>query len=225
MTTVTISVQQDVLADRKRQADEFRTACSAAGTLVVNLVSSPGAGKTSLLEATAKHWAGKVSVAVLVGDIATERDADRLRPLLPVHQLTTGGACHLDAGLVQRGLSQLPSLTFDVLFIENVGNLVCPASHDLGEHLRVVLLSVPEGDDKPGKYPRMFRTSHALLITKTDLLPHVPFSPEAAIADARLIQPGLQCLEVCSLRDIGISEWCSWLLEARRRLTAAGQGN
>jgi hydrogenase nickel incorporation protein HypB len=224
MTTVTISVQQDVLADKKRQADEFRAACSAAGMLVVNLVSSPGAGKTSLLQATARHWAGRVSVGVLVGDIATERDADRLRPLLPVQQLTTGGACHLDAGLVQRGLSQLPRQTFDVLFIENVGNLVCPASHDLGEHLRVVLLSVPEGDDKPGKYPKMFRTSHALVITKTDLLPHVPFSPAAAIADARVIQAGLHCLEVCSLHDTGIEDWCSWLLESRRRLTAAGQG-
>jgi hydrogenase nickel incorporation protein HypB len=161
---------------------------------------------------------------VLVGDIATERDADRLRPLLPVHQLTTGGACHLDVSLVQRGLAQLPETTFDVLFIENVGNLVCPASHDLGEHLRVVLLSVPEGDDKPGKYPKMFRTSHALLITKTDLLPYVPFSPAAAIADARLVQPELQALQVSSLQGTGIEAWSQFLLAARQRLTTAGQG-
>lgn len=223
MATITVPVHQDLLAEKKRQAAEFRAACAAAGTLVVNLVSSPGAGKTSLLQATARHWAGRVSAGVLVGDIATERDAERLRPLLPVQQLTTGGACHLDVGLVQRGLTQLPNQPFDVLFIENVGNLVCPASHDLGEHLRVVLLSVPEGDDKPGKYPKMFRTSHALVITKTDLLPYVPFSPAAAIADAGLIQPQLHCLEVCSLHNTGIEDWCAFLLERRRNLTAAGQ--
>lgn len=224
MTTVTIPVQQELLTEKNRLAANFRSACAKAGTLVVNLVSSPGAGKTSLLEATARYWSGKVSAGVLVGDIATERDADRLRPLLPVHQLTTGGACHLDVSLVQRGLAQLPETTFDVLFIENVGNLVCPASHDLGEHLRVVLLSVPEGDDKPGKYPKMFRTSHALLITKTDLLPYVPFSPAAAIADARLVQPELQALQVSSLQGTGLEEWSQFLLAARQRLTLAGQG-
>jgi len=224
MTAVTIPVQQDLLAEKNRLAANFRSASAKAGTLVVNLVSSPGAGKTSLLQATARYWAGKVSAAVLVGDIATERDADRLRPLLPVHQLTTGGACHLDVSLVQRGIAQLPEKTYDVLFIENVGNLVCPASHDLGEHLRVVLLSVPEGDDKPGKYPKMFRTSHALLITKTDLLPYVPFSPAAAIADARLVQPELQAMQVCSLMGTGIDEWSEVLLAARRRLATAGQG-
>lgn len=224
MTTVTIPVQQELLTEKNRLAANFRSACAKAGTLVVNLVSSPGAGKTSLLEATARYWSGKVSAGVLVGDIATERDADRLRPLLPVHQLTTGGACHLDVSLVQRGLAQLPETTFDVLFIENVGNLVCPASHDLGEHLRVVLLSVPEGDDKPGKYPKMFRTSHALLITKTDLLPYVPFSPAAAIADARLVQPELQALQISSLQGTGLEEWSQFLLAARQRLTLAGQG-
>jgi hydrogenase nickel incorporation protein HypB len=224
MATVTVSVQQDLLAEKKRLAADFRAACAAAGTLVVNLVSSPGAGKTSLLQAMARHWSGKVSAGVLVGDIATERDADRLRPLLPVQQLTTGGACHLDVGLVQRGLALLPEKTFDVLFIENVGNLVCPASHDLGEHLRVVLLSVPEGDDKPGKYPKMFRTSHALVITKTDLLPYVPFSPDAAIADARLIQPQLEVFQLSSLQGEGIEDWCRFLLDARRRLTTTGQG-
>ena len=224
MTITTVPVQQDALADKKQQAQQFREACSTAGTLVVNLVSSPGAGKTSLLQAAAKHWNGKYNIAVLVGDLATERDADRLRPLVPVQQITTGGACHLDIALVHRGLAKLPSQTFDILFIENVGNLVCPASHDLGEHLRVVLLSVPEGDDKPGKYPKMFRSSHALVITKTDLLPWVPFSPEAAFTDARNIQPNLHTLEVSALHNIGVANWCNWLLEQRNKLTAAGQG-
>ncbi|MEY3457815.1 MAG: Hydrogenase isoenzyme nickel incorporation protein HypB [Planctomycetota bacterium] len=223
MTKLTVPVHQDLLADKKQQAQQFREACTAAGTLVVNLVSSPGAGKTSLLEATARHWAGKVSMAVLVGDLATERDADRLRPLVPVQQLTTGGACHLDITLIHRGLGKLPEQKFDVLFIENIGNLVCPASHDLGEHLRVVLLSVPEGDDKPGKYPKMFRSSHALLITKTDLLPWVPFSPDAAFADARNIQPNLHTLQLSAPRNIGIAAWCDWLLDARTKLSAPGQ--
>lgn len=224
MATTIVPVQQDILADKKQQAQQFREACSAAGTLVVNLVSSPGAGKTSLLQAAAKYWNGKYNIAVLVGDLATERDADRLRPLVPVQQITTGGACHLDIALVHRGLEKLPHQTLDILFIENVGNLVCPASHDLGEHLRVVLLSVPEGDDKPGKYPKMFRSSHALVITKTDLLPWVPFSPAAAFADARNIQPNLHTLELSALHNTGVAEWCNWLLEQRVKLTAAGQG-
>ncbi len=128
-------------------------------------------------------------MGVLVADLATNRDAERLRPYVPVEQLTTGGACHLELSLVQQGLSRLPQQQYDFLFIENIGNLVCPASHDLGEHLRVVVLSTTEGDDKPGKYPKMFRTSQAMVISKSDLLPYVPFSVDAAIQDARLIQP------------------------------------
>ena len=214
-TSQTIPVGRDVQAEKKRLAAEQREAFRRQGTFVVNLVSSPGAGKTALLEATARHWGSSRRMAVLVGDLATERDADRLRPYVPVRQLTTGGACHLELSLVQRGLAQLPEENYEFMFIENVGNLVCPASHDLAEHLRVSLLSTTEGDDKPGKYPKMFRTSQALVITKTDLLPHVPFSPEAAIADARLIQPDLATFTVCALSGEGIADWCDYL-DARR---------
>ena len=170
-TTTTIPVNRDVKAELKRQAAEMRQDFARRGTLVINVVSSPGAGKTSLLEATAKHWGGSRRMAVLVGDLATDRDAQRLAPFCPVEQLTTGGACHLEIPLVQRGLEKLGTNDFEFLFIENVGNLVCPASHDLAEHVRVVLLSVTEGDDKPAKYPKMFRTSDVVVVSKMDLLP------------------------------------------------------
>ncbi|XZE56807.1 hydrogenase nickel incorporation protein HypB [Planctomycetaceae bacterium SH139] len=215
-TEKTIAVNEDVYAGRKRAAASARDAFTQQGTLVINLVSSPGAGKTALLEATAKHWGNNRSMAVLVGDIATDRDAVRLQPYVPVQQLTTGGACHLELELVQRGLALLPKRHYDFLFIENIGNLVCPASHDLAEHLRVVLVSTTEGDDKPGKYPKMFRTSDAMLITKSDLLPHVPFSSAAVISDAQLIQPKLTVMTTAAIHQEGIGSWCDWLDEQRR---------
>lgn len=216
-TTQTVTVNRDIQAEKKRLAAEQRAAFTRQGTFVVNLVSSPGAGKTSLLEATAKHWNNSRRMAVLVGDLATERDAERLRPLTPVEQLTTGGACHLELSLVQRGLKRLPDDDYEFLFIENIGNLVCPASHDLAEHLRVAVLSVTEGDDKPGKYPKMFRTSDALVISKTDLLPYVPFSIDAAVIDARQIQPNLQTFSLCATNGDGIANWCEFLDDARDR--------
>lgn len=221
MQTKTITVNQDVLAEKKRQAAEQRDAFTKQGTFVVNLVSSPGAGKTSLLQATARYWNGRFRVAVLVGDLATDRDAERLRPYLPVEQLTTGGACHLELSLVQQGLARLPQEPYDFLFIENIGNLVCPASHDLGEHIRVVVLSTTEGDDKPGKYPKMFRTSQAMLISKTDLLPYVPFSVQAATEDARLIQPDITTISTCAIHDDGMRDWCQFLLNARDAMLLA----
>jgi hydrogenase nickel incorporation protein HypB len=154
-------------------------------------------------------------MAVLVGDIATDRDAQRLAPWVPVRQLTTGGACHLELELVKRGLAQLPDEHFEYLFIENIGNLVCPASHDLAEHVRVVLVSTTEGDDKPGKYPKMFRTSQALVVSKTDLLPYVPFSMEEVVRDARKIQPSLAVFPICSRSGEGIQAWCQWLVMQR----------
>jgi hydrogenase nickel incorporation protein HypB len=216
MTRV-ITVERDVLSFARASAEDFRRERTRAGTLVVNLVSSPGAGKTSLLEATARFWVGKYRQAVLVGDLATDRDAQRLAPLVEVVQMTTGGACHLELPLVERAFRRLTAIDLDFLFIENVGNLVCPASHDLGEHSRVVLLSTTEGDDKPGKYPKMFRTSGALVISKTDLLPHVPFSPEAAATDARLIHPDLPVFPLSALDGSGIAEWCRFLEEERER--------
>lgn len=210
-----IIVRRDILADVKADAAVERQRLLERGTFVINLVSSPGAGKTALLQATAAHWQRKFSMAVLVGDLETDRDAQRLAPYVPVAQLTTGGACHLELPLVRRGLMALGDPSVDFLFIENVGNLVCPASHDLGEHLRVVMLSVTDGDDKPGKYPKMFRTSQAVVISKIDLLPYVPFQLDHAVRDAQSVQPSLSAIPVSSLTGIGIDRWCQYLEDAR----------
>ncbi|MGE3315187.1 MAG: hydrogenase nickel incorporation protein HypB [Planctomycetaceae bacterium] len=218
MTTQTIPVGRDVKAALRAQAAQLRAHFTEQRTLVINIVSSPGAGKTSLLEATARHWNGRYNIAALVGDLETERDAKRLEPWMPVRQLTTGGACHLEVPLVRNGLEQLKADELEFLFIENVGNLVCPSSHDLGEHLRVVMLSTTEGDDKPGKYPGMFRSSHAMILSKTDLLPYVPFSPEQAAIDALRIQPQLEILSICALTGNGIAGWCDYLVRERGRI-------
>ncbi len=219
-TTKTITVRRDVAAESKADAGIERLRLGRRGTLVVNLLSSPGAGKTALLEATAKCFGGERSMAVLVGDLETDRDAQRLSPLVPTAQLTTGGACHLELPLVRRGLDALGDPQVDFLFFENVGNLVCPASHDLAEHLRIVLVSTTEGDDKPGKYPKMFRTSDTMMVTKLDLLPHVPFSVEAVIEDARRIQPDLDVLQACAIDGTGIRTWCDYLVSERTKRLA-----
>jgi len=214
MNTV-VPVNRDLQAERRAAAAVFRSELTRRGIFCVNLISSPGAGKTSLLQATARVWPEPEKLAVLVGDIATDRDAERLAPFLSVRQLTTGGACHLDLKLVERGFAALNLDGVEYLFVENIGNLVCPASHDLGEHLRVVVLSVTEGDDKPGKYPKAFRTSQACVISKIDLLPYVPFDIQAAAADARSVQPEMTMLPLSATTGGGIAEWCDYLRRQR----------
>jgi hydrogenase nickel incorporation protein HypB len=164
-------------------------------------------------------------VGVLVGDVETDRDAQRLAPYAPTVQITTGGACHLEIPLVERAAKKLDGPRLDFLFIEDVGNLVCPASHDLGEHLRVLLLSTTEGDDKPGKYPKAFRTSDVVVITKADLLPYVPFSVKQAEKDARRVQPALKFFTLCAQTGDGVGEWCAFLERERKRLQAAGHAD
>jgi hydrogenase nickel incorporation protein HypB len=221
MSSETIMIQRDLASQRRLEAETWRRTLTDRGTLCVNLISSPGAGKTSLLQATARFWGQKHPMAVLVGDIATDRDAQRLAPLVPVRQLTTGGACHLELPLVRSGYDSLDSRDLDFLFIENVGNLVCPASHDLGEHLRVVVLSVTEGDDKPGKYPKAFRTSQACVINKSDLLPYVPFAWQSVLDDINLVNAGMPVIGVSALKETGISEWCEFLEQQRARLLSS----
>ena len=157
-------------------------------------------------------------MAVLVGDIATDRDAERLAPFVPVKQLTTGGACHLELPLVQSGWDQLETDGIEFLIIENIGNLVCPASHDLGEHLRIVVLSVTEGDDKPGKYPKAFRTSQACVVNKIDLLPYVPFSMQAFARDALTVRSDLPLFAVSASTGEGIDSFCNFLVDRRAEL-------
>lgn len=218
MAEKTVTVGKDVRAERQAAAEQFRNRMAGQGTLVVRLLSSPGAGKTTLLQQTAQRLSSDYSVGILVGDVETERDAERLAPYAPSVQITTGGACHLEIPLVIGALPRLGDRAFDFLFIEDIGNLICPASHDLGEHLRVILLSATEGDDKPGKYPKAFRTGQVALLTKTDLLPYVPFSPEAAEADARRIQPDLTVMRVSALTGEGVRDWCDFLVGSRQKL-------
>lgn len=188
------------------------------GTLAVNLLSAPGSGKTALLEASLPRLVDSHRVLVLEGDLETDRDAQRIRRTgVDVVAITTGGTCHLEAGLVERAWEAAPGGPYDLVFIENVGNLVCPASYDLGEHLRVVLLSVPEGDDKPAKYPKAFRTAQILAVTKSDLLPHFDFEVARAIEEARAIQPDLDVLMLSARTGEGIEGWVRYL---ERKLSA-----
>ncbi len=223
MGTRTVPIKRDIRAERRAAAAAFREQMAARGTCIVRLLSSPGAGKTTLLEKTAEQLRDRLRLGVLVGDVETQRDAERLRRFAPSVQITTGGACHLELPLVQDALPELGSEPFDILFVEDVGNLICPASHDLGEHLRVILLSTTEGDDKPGKYPKAFRTSQVTVISKVDLLPHVPFSVEAAARDAKQIQPQMLILSLSAMTGEGMPSWYDLLEQYRRR--AAGDRN
>lgn len=210
-----IEAKWDLQSRRREAAAGFRQRMENRGTFVVRLISSPGSGKTALLERTAAMLAPSHRVGILVGDIETERDAERLAPFAPTAQITTGGACHLELPLVERALPLLGDDSFDFLFIEDVGNLVCPASHDLGEHLRVLVLSTTEGDDKPGKYPKAFRTSDVVVFNKIDLLPYVPFSIDRAVADAKQVNGNLRFFSVAALANEGIEAWCEFIVQRR----------
>ncbi|MCP8690343.1 hydrogenase nickel incorporation protein HypB [Marinobacterium sedimentorum] len=208
----TITLHQDLLHANRDQAALNRDWFSRHRLSAINLVSSPGAGKTTLLEQTLTRLRGRRGALVIEGDQQTELDAARIRATgTPAVQIQTGQACHLDASMVHRALHQLPESDGALLLIENVGNLICPAMFDLGEKARVVLVSVTEGDDKPLKYPSIFHHAELLLITKTDLLPHVEFNIQKCIEYARRIQPDLPYLELCATRGDGMAAWLDWL--------------
>jgi hydrogenase nickel incorporation protein HypB len=209
-----VPLEQKVLKENDRIAAELRARFAEAGVLCLNLISSPGAGKTTLLERTLEGFASGERVAVLTGDIQTDNDARRLARFgFPVHQITTGGTCHLEARMVDQALRAWRLEELDVLFIENVGNLVCPASYDLGEAAKIVVLSVPEGDDKPLKYPAIFHKAELLLLNKIDLLPHVLFDLARARGNAWCVHPGMEILEVSCTTGAGIEAWRRWLLK------------
>jgi hydrogenase nickel incorporation protein HypB len=221
VSTKDVLVLRDLLATNKQAAAAIRRELRARGILAVNLLSSPGSGKTTLLEALADRLKGRYRMAVIEGDIETERDAERIRRKgVPAWQITTGGACHLEARMVGKVLADVPT-DIDFLFIENVGNLVCPASYDLGEDIRCVLLSSPEGDDKPAKYPQAFLSADCLVLTKADLLPHVPFDPARAAAEALSIKPSLRIFTLSALRGDGVDVLASYFIEALERLRPA----
>lgn len=216
-----IWVFEDILGSNRRIAAEIRSKLEEQKILAVNLLSSPGSGKTTLLEKIAEHLKGRYKIAVIEGDIETELDAQRIRSKgIPAHQILTGGACHLEARMIARGLPHLPA-DIQLLFIENVGNLVCPASYDLGESLRFVLLSVPEGDDKPKKYPKAFLTADGLIITKTDLLLYLPFDVERAKKEALDLNPRLKIFLTSAITGEGIEELVHYFLMAYKKLAHA----
>lgn len=240
-----IPLEKKVLSENDRIAAELRERFHRHGILCLNLISSPGAGKTSLLEQTLEHFAlacgperaiaraavadhqpfggrrPEQRVAVLTGDIQTDNDARRLARFgFPVRQITTGGTCHLDARMVDRALTEWRLEEIELLLVENVGNLVCPASYDLGEAAKIVVLSVAEGEDKPLKYPAIFFKSELLVLNKIDLLPHVPFDLAQARENARRVHPGMEILEVSCTTGTGLEAWQGWLAQRREALRA-----
>ncbi len=218
-----VEVNQSLLEANDRQGDANRSHIEHMGAVAINLISSPGAGKTTLLEHTIDALSGELQIGVIEGDIETERDADRIRAKgVAAVQLTTGGACHLDAPLVHKGLHALEDQAnsnrepaggkkYDLIFIENVGNLVCPATFYLGEHKRVILVSVPEGSDKPAKYPTTFRGADLFVITKTDLLDYFDFSLDEADKEAECIRPELEIMHLSATSGDGFTAWIDWL--------------
>jgi len=211
-----VSVERDILARNDAIAAENRHDLQAAKTLALNLVSSPGSGKTALLVETLKRIGDTYPVAVIEGDQETTADADRIRATgAPAIQINTGKGCHLDADLVRTGMSRLGTPANGILFIENVGNLVCPAGFDLGEAHKVVIVSVTEGEDKPLKYSGMFAASALMVVTKTDLLPHLDFDVDRLIDNARRINPTIGVLKLSAKTGEGINRWLHWLETAR----------
>ena len=223
-----VSVLKNLLQKNDDQAVHNRHHFDTQGVLAINLMSSPGSGKTALLEATIEALKDELNMAVIEGDLETENDADRIRAKgIPAVQITTGSACHLDAHMLHDALHQISLENLDILFIENVGNLVCPASFDLGQHRNVTLLSVTEGDDKPAKYPVMFRAADLVVLTKTDLLAVLDdFDPKRAENYLRNLASEAEVFQVSARKQSGLDAWFSWLrkeLSDHRKRVAAGQ--
>jgi hydrogenase nickel incorporation protein HypB len=209
-------LEQDVLAKNDLLAERNRGWLRGRKVLAVNVMSSPGAGKTTLLTRTISELGGEFPISVVEGDQETLLDAERIKATgAPVVQINTGAGCHLDAGMLERGLATLDPPANSVLFIENVGNLVCPALFDLGEGHRAVIMSVTEGPDKPLKYPHMFSSSDLVVLNKIDLLPYLDFDGDAFLRDARTVNPGVKILQVSATTGEGLSTWYDWLRHAR----------
>jgi len=217
-----VQIEQGILAKNDGYAHANRALLAEAGALALNLVSSPGSGKTTLLTATLTRLAGRCALAVIEGDQQTANDAERVRATgVPAVQINTGKGCHLDAHMVGHAMDELPLARGSVLFIENVGNLVCPAGFDLGEAHKVVVLSVTEGEDKPLKYPDMFAAADLMLLNKVDLLPYLEFDVAACIDYARRVNPAIEVLQVSALRGQGMEDWIGWIEQARQRAAGA----
>ena len=209
-----LEVQKNVMQANNEIAERLRVKWAEQGLIVLNMISSPGSGKTALLEQTLQRLQGRVKAGVLVGDIQTENDAVRLSKYgFPVKQIITSGTCHLEAHMIAKYLPDVQADSLELLIIENVGNLVCPSSYDLGEDLKVVALSVTEGEDKPLKYPGIFRRAKAAIITKVDLLPYLDFDMTLVREHIHTINPDLDVLELSSKNGEGMDRWIGWLLQ------------
>ncbi len=209
-----VKVYQDILEANERLAEMNRRTLAGYGVVALNLIGAPGCGKTTLLEATLARLGERsnLKAGVIEGDLATTLDAERIaRCNVPTVQINTQGGCHLDAAMIQTVLGDLPLADLNILFIENVGNLVCPADYDLGERLKVALLSLPEGDDKPAKYPVIFQRAEAALITKMDLIEHVDFCLDAALRHMRIANPSLTTFTLSARTGRGMDSWIEWL--------------
>ncbi|WP_158210612.1 hydrogenase nickel incorporation protein HypB [Myroides phaeus] len=203
-TTLHLLKANDYVANAIRE--KLKNVC------VINVCSSPGSGKTTLMQETGKRLANEINISVLVGDPETDRDAVRMQEVgINALQIVTGGMCHIEAQMILQALDHIDLSETDLLFIENVGNLLCPSAFDLGEDYRVTLLATTEGDDKPKKYPRMFLTSELMVVSKADLLPYVPFTVENVTKDAREVNPNIEVLTISTLKGDGMDQWCQWL--------------
>lgn len=207
-----IKIMKQVMEDNESRADEIKELLRLKKVFMVNLISSPGSGKTSLLEKTIPLLKEKYNVAVIEGDCATDRDAQRLKKFeIPIIMVNTEGGCHLDSLSIENALKELDLGNTDIIFIENVGNLVCPAEFDLGENIKVAVLSTAEGDDKPIKYPYLFRAASLAILNKIDLLEYTFFSKEAFFADLKNINAELPVIETSCISNLGINAWLDWL--------------
>jgi len=213
-----VIVEKKVLNENQLKAAELRERFREHGITCVNIISSPGSGKTALLEQTLATFPETMRVVVLTGDLQTENDAKRLAHYgFPVKQIITGGTCHLDAKMIEKHLADWSLDNIDLLIIENVGNLVCPSSYDLGEEAKIVMLSVTEGEDKPLKYPSIYAKSELMILSKMDLLPYVPFDAAKAKENARAVHPGMEIVEVSTVTGNGLEQWMDWL---KKRMAA-----
>jgi hydrogenase nickel incorporation protein HypB len=219
-----LPLKSKVLNENQIIAESLRTRYREHGVLCLNLISGPGSGKTALLERTLASFHPATRVRVLTGDIQTDNDARRLAQYgFPVQQITTGGTCHLDGRMIEKHLAAWDLDDIDLLFVENVGNLVCPSSYDLGEASKIVLLSVTEGEDKPLKYPSIFFKSDLFVLTKIDLLPYVPFNAETAEANALLVHPGMEIVRASSTTEGGLDAWLAWLKQRMAKELVAAE--
>ncbi len=216
MSKINIKVYRDLMGENEKWAVRTRELLKEKNAKMINIIGSPGCGKTTLLENSAKRLEGKIRFAVLEGDVETTRDAERLHAMnVPVSQLLTGGACHLEAKLVYHALRDLPLDELDVVIVENVGNLVCPAEFDIGENAKIAALSVTEGEDKPIKYPLLFRESKAVVLTKVDLLPHLTFDIDACVKYIRRINGDIPVMKLSAANGTGMDEWIEYLTRKR----------